>query len=319
MGVRRSLVLRLAVSLVLVGALLWRTDRARLATTIGALDLVLFGAAAMCYVVAQGVSTLRWQLLLRAEGISASLGRLFVFYLEGMFLNLFLPTLIGGDVVRAHRVYVHTERNEAAVASILVERLSGMAALLVIAWGSLALGPQTVAAGPILGVSIMLGLGLVVMFNRSAKSVARRVLGRPAFVRLEEGITAFYRALVRYRSRPGILAQVFGISLGVQALAIFACFLVGRSLGLSAPFGLYLALIPLATIAAMVPVSLGGLGVREGAMVYLFGNAGVPVADALGLSLGWFLATIVCSAPGALVFARRGAGRMPAVPQPAGR
>lgn len=302
MGRRAAGVARLSVSLVLLAVLLWRTDRAELVATIGSLDPVLFATAAACFLAAQALSTFRWQLLLRAEGIRVPFGRLFLLYLEGMFFNLFLPTLIGGDVVRAQRIYVRAGRNEAAAASVLVERLSGLAALLAIAWGSLAAGRHAVGVGPVAGFSAALVLGAVVVFSRGAKSVVRRVLGRPTLARVEEGVRSFYHAIGRYRSRRGVLAQVFGVSLVIQVIVIWANFLVGRALGLSTPFIVFLSLIPLATIVAMVPISIGGLGVRDGAMVFLFGRAGLSSVDALGLSLGWFFVTALCSLPGGLAF-----------------
>jgi uncharacterized protein (TIRG00374 family) len=304
-SVRRASAVRLSVSLVLLGALLWRTDRAALARTLAGLDPLLFASAAGCFLAAQGLSTIRWQRLLRAEGIPLPFASLFALYLEGMFLSLLLPTLIGGDLVRAHRVYVQADRNEAAIASILVERLSGLVALLAIAWGSLAVYRDPVSALPVLGFSAALALGWFAMFSRITTSVARRLFGHPVLARVHREVTAFYHAVARYRHRRGVLVQVFGLSLIIQAIVILANFLVARALGLSAPFVLFLALIPLATITAMMPISVGGLGVRDGAMVYLFTRAGLPVAGALGLSLGWFFVTAVSSLPGALVLAFR--------------
>ncbi|MDR7519552.1 MAG: lysylphosphatidylglycerol synthase transmembrane domain-containing protein [Armatimonadota bacterium] len=311
MGVWRTGAARISVSLVLVGVLLWNTDRAKLVTTIGALDPALFASAAVCYLLAQTLSAVRWQVLLRSEGIAVSLGRLVLFYLEGTFFNLLLPTLIGGDVVRAHRIYVRAQRNEAAVASVLVDRLSGLIALLAVAWGSLAADRHAVGAWPVLSFSAALVLGAVVISRRGVKALVRRVLGRPTLARVEEGVTSFYQAIARYGSRRGILAQVCGLSLVIQVIVILGHFLVGRALGLSTPFVVFLGLIPLATIVAMIPISVGGLGVRDGAMVYLFGRAGLPFADALGLSLGWFFVMVVCSLPGGLVFVLRDVRKEP--------
>ena len=121
------------MSLALLGLLLNSTDLHALWALIRSLRLPIFLASLLLHLITQVLSTLRWRCLLRAEKINLSIWRLILLYFEGMFFNLMLPTLIGGDVVRGYQVFRLTRRHEASLASILVERLSGYVALVLIA------------------------------------------------------------------------------------------------------------------------------------------------------------------------------------------
>lgn len=300
---RLGLILKLSVSLLLLTFLFWKTDRAALFSTFHSLSFPPFLAALLLYFVVQVLSTFRWQLLLRAERIAIPLWRLILLYFEGMFFSLFLPTLIGGDLVRGHRIYRYTDGKEASLASILVERLSGLATLLAIALATLLVSWDPAAAWPILGLSSAFLLGLGALFSRTGKALILPMLKRLPFGGVGEKLRAFYQATQRYRGHRKALGQSLILSLILQALFIYAYSLVAQALGLAIPFTAFLLLIPVATVIAMIPVSVAGLGVREGVMVYLFGKVGLASASALGLSLTWFFLTILASLPGGVVFA----------------
>ncbi|MEK7205710.1 MAG: lysylphosphatidylglycerol synthase transmembrane domain-containing protein, partial [candidate division NC10 bacterium] len=136
----RLLVLgKLLVSSLLLAFLFLRVDRTVFVRTLQALPLRVFLGCVGLYFLGYVISTVRWQRLLLAEGIRLPLWRLSLIYFEGAFFNLFLPTLIGGDIVRGYSIYKITRGHDASIASILVDRLSGFAALIVIALVALGL------------------------------------------------------------------------------------------------------------------------------------------------------------------------------------
>ena len=130
---RVAFLVKLAVSSVLLGILFWRVDRAAFLRSLQTLPLSLLLGCAALYVLGYVISIIRWQRLLRAEGIHLGLWRVGLVYFEGAFFNLFLPTVIGGDIVRGYLIYKMTRGHDASIASILVDRLSGFAALMLIA------------------------------------------------------------------------------------------------------------------------------------------------------------------------------------------
>jgi len=158
---------KLFVSGALLTILFWRVDRLTFIRTVQALPLKVFLGCAGLYALGYLISTVRWQRLLLAEGIRLPLWRLILVYFEGAFFNLFLPTLIGGDIVRGYAIYRITRGHDASVASILVDRLSGFAALIAIAMVALVLAygqirdPQV--AVMILGVTAAFILLIVVL------------------------------------------------------------------------------------------------------------------------------------------------------------
>ncbi len=258
------------------------------------------------YLLGQALSTYRWQLLLEAEGIRVPYRTLLSFYFQGMFFNLFLPTLIGGDVVRGHQIYRATGGKEGSLASILVERLTGFTALLGIALLALWLGGSSLREPAI--TWLILGTASVFSFGTAAALHPRL---KPLVERLPWGglratVLGIYEALQRYRKHRKALGQTIGLSLVFQPMVIYSYFLVAKALGLAVPVGPFFLLVPLVVVIAMIPVSLGGLGIREGAALYLFGKVGMESTSALAMSLSWFLLVILASLPGALLFALQG-------------
>jgi len=300
-----ELLLKLSISLSLLALLLWKTDREALFSMLTSMNPTLFLAALLLYLFGQLLSTYRWQLLLWAEEIWIPFWKLALFYLEGMFFNLFFPTVIGGDLVKGHRIYHYTEGEEASLASILIDRLVGLSALLSIALAAL-LGSSSrdpTVAWPILGFAGAFFLGVGGMFSRRIGSLLLPSLRRLPASRVWEQLGAFYRSLQRYRGHRTALGKAFGLSLFLQTLYIYTYYLVARALGFSISLGIFFLLVPLVIAISMIPISIGGLGVREGAMIYLFGKVGVDPAGALGLSLTVFFLNILSSLPGGVIFA----------------
>lgn len=240
---------------------------------------------------------------MQAEGIRVPYRNLIAFYSEGMFFNLFLPTLIGGDVVRGHRVYRYAGGKGGSLASILVERLTGFAALLGIALLALFLGSPSLREPAItrliLGTAFAVSFGILAVLHPRLKPLLE---GLP-WGSVGQKAVGVYEALQRYRRHRKSLGQALALSLVFQAMVIYSYFLGASALGLAVPLASFFLLVPVIIVIAMVPVSLGGLGVREGAAVYFFGKMGVEPTSALAMSLTWFLLVILASLPGGALFA----------------
>ncbi|MBI3989463.1 MAG: flippase-like domain-containing protein [candidate division NC10 bacterium] len=297
------MLLKVGVSLSLLALLLWRTDRSGLVKLLFSLDLPFFSTAVLLYLLGQAMCTYRWQTLLEAEGIRMPYLKLVGFYFEGMFFNLFLPTLIGGDVVKGHHIYQYTAGKEASLASILVDRLTGLTSLLGIALLALFLGGPSLrdpaVTWPILGTAFAFAVGCVAVLHPRLKPFFEKL----PWGRFAEKVLGFYQALQRYRGHRKALGQAVALSVVFQAMVIYSYYLIAKALGLTVPLGPFFLLVPVVIVIAMIPVSLGGLGIREGAVIYLFGKVGVESTSALAMSLTWFLLVILASLPGGLLFA----------------
>ncbi|HSD49892.1 MAG TPA: lysylphosphatidylglycerol synthase transmembrane domain-containing protein [Candidatus Methylomirabilis sp.] len=309
---------KLLFSGLLLTILFLRADRAVFLGTLRALPLQLFLGCVGLYFLGYVISTVRWQRLLFAEGIQLPLWRLTLLYFEGAFFNLFLPTLIGGDVVRGYAIYRITRGHDASIASILVDRLSGFAALIVIALVALGLAygkvrdPQVAAM--ILGVATAFFTMIAILLNERVKACASGLLRGLGLTRFQVKLQGMVEALHRYRGHHRALAQALLLSALLQGLVIVTYYLIGTALNLGVPMAYFFLYVPLITFVAMLPVSVAGLGVREGGTVYFFAKVGVDAAAALSMSLAWFSLTLIVSSLGGLAFlanshaAKRGRG-----------
>jgi uncharacterized membrane protein YbhN (UPF0104 family) len=111
---------------------------------------------------------------------------------------------------------------------------------------------------------------------------------------------------MRYKGFYGILSKAFILSLIIQSTVIISYYILAAGLRMSIPFGYFFLLIPLTTAVAMLPISLAGLGIREGAFVFLFTKVGATQAEALSLSLLWFFISVFINLIGGIEYIRLG-------------
>jgi uncharacterized protein (TIRG00374 family) len=297
---------KLVVSALLLTILFWRVDPPTVFRTLQALPLKVFLGCAALYTLGYLISTFRWQRLLLAEGIRLPLWRLTLVYFEAAFFNLFLPTLIGGDIVRGYTIYRITRGHNASIPSILVDRLSGFAALVAIALIALGLAfrrlRDPLVAVMILGVAASFSVVIAVLLHDRMKERASGLLRIVRLTRFQAKLQGMVEALQRYRGHRRALGQAILLSLLLQALIVVTYYLIGAGLSLGVPIVYFFLYVPLITFVAMLPVSVAGLGVREGGVVYFFAKVGVDAATALTMSLIWFSLTLVVSGVGGLAF-----------------
>lgn len=298
--------LKLAVSIALLTFLFVRTDLHAIGTLFGSLRIPVFFGSILLYLVTQLLSTIRWRCLLRAEKIHLPLWRLVLLYYEGMFFNLMLPTAIGGDLVRGYQVSRLTERREASMASILVERLSGYTALTIIA--CIAIVPAYAHVHDPLIVWLTVGsavgmIGLIAsLLSDRLQTLFFRLLHGVGLGRFHDAIHRLYEAVQQYWTHRRALLFALGLSLILQSLIITIFYLISQALNLSVPFHYFFLFVPLISVISMLPISVAGLGLREGSAIYLFAKVGLDSASALSLSLLWFTVTALCSGLGGVVF-----------------
>lgn len=298
--------LKLGVSIALLALLFARTDLHALGTLFRSLRMPIFLGSIVLYVLTQLLSTVRWRCLLQAEKIHLPFWRLILLYLEGMFFSLMLPTAIGGDLVRGYQVSRLTERRVASVASILVERISGFAALSIIA--CIAIIPAYahindpliiwLTAGSTAGMVVLIAL----LLSNRLQTLFLRLLHGVGLGRFHDAVYRLYEAVQQYWAHRLTLLFSLGLSLILQSLVITIFFLISQALNLSVPFRFFFLFVPLISVISMLPISIAGLGLREGSAVYLFTKVGMDSAGALSLSLLWFAVTALCSGLGGVVF-----------------
>jgi uncharacterized protein (TIRG00374 family) len=274
---------------------------------------VIFVAA--LFAATQFVSTYRWSTILKKD-VDIPYLRLLSIYYIGMFFNNFLPTMVGGDVVKGYYLYRRTRKGHVALASIFLDRYSGFFALMTITALALIPGYPLIKDTGMPGVFVLLiggfvGISLVIWVG-TFHSWAMKIMSRIHFYGINRKIDTFYKVLMGYKNHYDILGKIFVCSLIVQGGVIMGYYLLGRGLGIDIQPGYYFLFVPLTTVVSMLPVSLSGLGIREGAFVFLFTRVGVTQEQALTLSLMWFAICALISMAGGIEYIRTG-GRKEAV------
>jgi len=324
--------LRLILGLAALGYLLWRIDGREAARVLAQADLRLLGAAfALTALAMVGLTSVRWQRLVAAQappqapplrpprglyGGGSGRGplaliRLMLYYLVGYFYNMFLPGSIGGDVYRVLKLGQETENPSGALAAVGTERLLGLVALLPVGWIGFVLLPVRLA-GQREFIAVLAALGLVLL--------SAPVWLRPRFLRLLRGpyrwfvelrplrrfklgerLARLYNALAVYLDRPRTLVAPFALSLLSRLTWVAAATLTGRALGVRLSYAHYMAVLAITELVRMLPISLGGIGVREGAFVVLLAPFGVPREQAFMLSALFYLMLMALGLVGGIV------------------
>ncbi|HEX6309679.1 MAG TPA: lysylphosphatidylglycerol synthase transmembrane domain-containing protein [Longimicrobiales bacterium] len=285
-------------------------------TALGRIPPGLWLAALGAYLCAHLLGVTKWRLLVNTAGAALARRDAVRCYYLGLFGNTFLPSVVGGDLVRAGAALRRVRSQEALVLGSLIDRVQDVLALAAVAGLGALLLPTALddssrrvfwwvaasfallAAGAVLAVRMLPG-------RRFPRRIRRRLVR----------VRAAYRALSR-RPRALLAAVLMGMLLQVGMIVLNA-WLAGL-IGLNAPFQVWLFVWPLAKIAATLPLTQGGLGVREAALAALFAPFGIAPAAAVTASLAFQFVVISGGLTGGLLYMLLGrVWAEPATPLPA--
>jgi len=260
--------------------------------------------ALLVYLFTQIISAVRWAALARPLGIETPFNDLLKYYLIGMFFNLFAPGTVGGDVSRIFYLVrdkeAHAEGRAVttmhAAISVLMDRAIGMIVLVWLGAAGLLLFPQYAVPSSVRWITLLLAAGFVGAIL--LLPLLRRVLpedSHPLVVKIR-------LALRSYRTQWRALAVAALLSLVVHLIQAWMHFVMGRALGLDIPYSFCIILYPLVGTFAAIPVSLNGLGLREGGYIYLLAVIGIGTEAAIAFGLLLFLVVALDSLIGGIVF-----------------
>ena len=298
--------LRIAASIVMLAFLFRKVHLSSLFPEWNAKAFVLLVAGLVVTLVGIVLSALRWQAVLAALGLRERVRTLLNHYLAGLFVGNFLPSTIGGDVLRVARQSAANGDRPSTFASVVLERLTGWLVLPVITLTALVINPGLRHLGNATALAFGLSMATLVLLCALLVAAAHpRVGGRLAG---SEGwqrfLGAVHLGLDRFRRRPAAVVNVLLVGFAYQLVVVLSAFLAARALGLSevGPTAI-LAFMPAVAIAQVLPISLGGLGVREGAFVLFLGPLGVERGEAIALGLLFYGMNLAVSLLGAPSFA----------------
>jgi len=250
----------------------------------------LFAVAAAVYIVVVLLSTVRWKVLLDAIEGGPTFGELLNSYMVASFFGNFLPSNVGGDVVRVRDTAKHAGSHTAALTVAFVDRVVGFVALYCIAAPAFLVGGSLVRG--LAGARVIL-LGLTVLFLILGAIFARSgfvtrivdTVGVRRFDWIHTKFEAVQGTVNSFRAKKGAIIEAFLLSLLLQFLGVVYFYLVARALRIPLGLGTAMLMVPLCSLIQAIPISFNGWGVRESVYVLYFHQVGLPRESALAFSI----------------------------------
>jgi len=300
--------LRVSISIILL-ALLFKTtgiDIRDLMNDIRGVNKLFLGTGFAVFFLVYLLGFLRWRMLLLAAGINISPKKLISSFSGGIFFSIFLPSTIGGDVVRTADLAEHTRKAKEVIATVFLDRLSGYIGLVFVILPAILLGRELVLDKVVFSsVAVIIGLLviiLLVLFNGFIYSKITRFLTTPGAEKVKEMIKDMHREIHIFRHRRKIIVYNLLLSFLAQIITPVSIYFIALSLGVKINFIYFLIFIPIIGAITLLPVAIGGLGLRESLFVVYFAKAGVIKQLALAMSLLSFSFIVIYGAIGGLLY-----------------
>ncbi len=249
---------------------------------------------------------IRWRELFTVVNIRTSDRKLLAAFSGGIFFNLFLPTSIGGDLVRSIDLSFHTRKPGAVVATVIMDRLSGYVGLMILALCASVFNWRLVEDKAVLSALVILA-GLLcgilfVLFNAFLYGKISVFLNNPDSGRIKEAFAGVHEHLHNFKKHRKLILTNIIISLCIQSVTPVVFYIMARAMGLPGGIVQFLIIMPIIGALSLLPISLGGLGVRDAAVVFFFAKIGIARDAAFAMSLLNFAFMILYSASAGFVY-----------------
>lgn len=272
--------LKIGVSVGLLGYLLTVVDLDNLLAQLRNLDIGYLLLAWVLLLGQVGISALKWQRILRSDGVAMRLTFLFKTNLIGGFISLFLPTSFGGDVYRVVAARGVNQDLAKSASSVVFDRLSGFFALISICMiGYVALPEQPY--GALVALIYVVG---VTGFLVSSSDTAIRLISAVEIAIVKKGVKIL-RSFRAYRTHRRLLTIVLLLAFAFQLNVVVINKVYTLALGIEVDFALLVVIVPLIYLTEALPISINGLGVRESAFAFFFAMNGLTVEQGIAVSL----------------------------------
>ena len=289
--------LKITVSGLLLTFVLRRVGLQNILSHLKGMDLRFFVLSSLIYLVTIFLASLRWGILLKH---AQPWKKLFSLCLIGSFFNHFMPGAVGGDAVKAYYLYKETGQGGSSLGSVFLDRYIGYFALLSIGLISGFAGHEALKA---LGLH-WLTPSLFILFLAGSLLFFGLRIGRRF-----KAVADFYEFFHdRLRDRRA-LVYAFLLSLVIQVLTIVEIYIISLGLDQHPSFTALFVFVPLIITVMAVPISISGLGLREGAFVVLFGLTGISAEASTSISFLWFLSVMAGSLVGLFEYLLQGKPR----------
>ncbi len=285
------LLLRIGISIILLFFLFkfQHVDKQKVLESIKNADKGLLLLALVVFLFVYILALFRWAMLLKGAKIHLSLKRVIISFSGGVFFNALLPSSIGGDVVRSIDLATHTKRPREVVATVLLDRLSGYIGLVIIALLSLLFGWKLIHhKSVLLSIAIITGVliaVLLVLFNGFLYSKINQLLQSPRAGKIRETIKNLHQEIHIFRHHKKIIANNLLLSVLIQVIGPLTFYITALALGIKINIIYFFIYLPIIGAITLLPISIGGLGLRENITRIFFVQAGVVDNAAVAMAI----------------------------------
>ncbi len=308
--------LRIPISLLVLGLLIHFIDVSETLRVLSKADPLLIALYGATILLDRIVATWRWLTLVRLANDRVGFWDLFRLGMVSNFVGFFLPGTVGVEALRVYGLSRETSNAALAISSVFIERIMALLALAVLVILGLLLAPldQVPDTVSILAwaVCLCLCIGILGLYSGPIRHIVLLPLRAAPLRRVRGVMLDIFAQIDQLRDRPGLIAGQFLLSILFQLLRVVGAVFGALALGIDAAFALFFVIIPITVLVTMIPISFGGLGVREASYVGLFALVGVNASDAFALAiLNFLLVMAVLMMPGAFFYFRFGLWKAP--------
>ncbi|MBI4690261.1 MAG: flippase-like domain-containing protein [Nitrospirae bacterium] len=273
------LIVKLLVSSSLLYFVLSKAGVDKVLAIIKTIHPAAFIGSMLIYVSSLYISTMRWRFLLPEE---FRIKKLFSFYLIGSFFSTVLPGIIGGDAVKSYYLYKEINKGGLSLSSVFMDRYIGFISLMAIGLISFISGFKYIKGTPIEWLLPVIILAFLVgSFFVFGLRFGKRI----------KIFSEFYEYFDIYRNQKTMIVKTLFLSVIIQGMSILSMYVIALGLGQHVSLLYFFIFFPIIVTISTAPISISGIGIREGSFVLLFGLIGVKAEMATAMSFAWFLST----------------------------
>jgi len=276
-------------------------------TTLASLKYTYLLLALAPVLIELTLKSYKWQMLLKVKNIKIPFFEIFKIYYISSFIGMFLPSSLGIDLLRTYSMSRYIKNTQDSVSTVFVDRLLGILSLVfVVLIGILAVKTNFINSTVQFVMTIIVMLFIlfsgIILFRHVivfSEWVLKRFkfshIKREKYINLLHGI---YVSIIDFKNNKIEVFKVFLISIFFQFNRVAISYAVALSFDINISLKYWIIIVPLVTLATMLPLAVGGIGVREGAFVFFLNKLGVSISTAFLLSLTTFLLVVITSLPG---------------------
>jgi len=301
-----SILLRFGVSAALLLFLLSKMDGAHILPLIRGADPWFLSGAVVVTLSTYVLCYYRWKMLLNGVGVYPSHRKLLSAFCGGIFFNLFLPSTVGGDFVRTFDLAQRTQKGHEVAATVIMDRINGYAGMVIVALAGIMYGGRLIddkgVVLAVLGLTAGLILICVVLFNDGIFNTFNGMLKSSSAGRIRKALQRVHEEVYFFRSQRRLLAKSLFVSVIIQIVCPVASYMIAAALGIKVSLIYFLVFLPIISAVSVLPITTGGLGLRDVLTVFFFAKVGVARNAAFAMSLIGFAYLLVFALIGGLIY-----------------